>query len=260
MKLKFEISKYHLAGYTIISPYKPFSTWEKLEERIWKKYRYEPAYYFLNSQHINWALEQIQIDSSKNNIRISFKKHASTLEKIYQEVFRSNEFKRLHKETEKYFKLVKNQWSKNEKEALKILQQISGLPLPKGKITVYITHPKSRNGKTINKNTIVFGHKEDWKNYSTVYLSHELLHIMTWPSRFEPHYNILHTLICLTTNNELRIRLNKNGKYFKQEKFNTEYPEIIKLEKKLLPYWKKYLKGGLRKENIMELKTFLTKK
>jgi len=56
--------------------------------------------------------------------------------------------------------LVKKQWNKNEKGALKILQDISGLPLPKHKITVYITHPKSRNSKTLDKKTIVCGHIE----------------------------------------------------------------------------------------------------
>lgn len=256
MKFDFKINNYYLVGYTMISKHKPFSTWRNLEERIWKKYKDEPAYYFLNSKHVNLVLERIQIDFSKRNIKPSFLEYASILEKIYQEIFKSKEFKRLLKETEIHLSSVKNQWTKNERKALEILKEISGLPIPKNKIVVYITHPKSCNGKIINKNTIAWGHRNDWKNYATVYLCHELLHIMTWPGHFKPHYEVLHALICLAVNNELRIRLNKRGRYFKEAKFNTATPETTKLGKKILPYWKEYLGGELGK-NILELKDFI---
>lgn len=258
MKLKFKINKYYLAGYAMMSKNKPFSAWQKLEEKIWKKYRGEPAYYFLNQKYISWALEKIQTDFLDKNIKGVFLKQVSVLKKIYQDIFKTKEFKRLYKETEKYLTFVKKQWQKNEKGALKILQEISGLPIPKHKISVYTIHPKSHNGKTLDKKTIVWGHTEDWENYATVYLSHELLHIMTWPSHLKKNYNISHALICLASNNELRIRLNKKGKYFKAGKIYTEYPEMIKLEKAILPYWKKYLSGKTSK-NILELKSFLDK-
>jgi len=258
MKLEFKINKYYLVGYTILSPNKPFIAWKKLEEKIWQRNREKPAYYFLNPKYINWAIEKLQTDFSNKNTKSVFLKQATVLKKIYQEIFKTKEFKRLRKETEKYLNFVKNQWKRNEKEALKILQEVSGLPIPKHKISVYTTHPKSHNGKTLDKKTIVWGHTEDWENYATVYLSHELLHIMTWPSHFQKNYNISHALICLATNNELRIRLNKKGKYFKDRKIYTEYPEMIKLEKAILPHWKKYL-GGKTGKNILELKNFLDK-
>lgn len=256
MKLKFKINKYYLVGYAIASSNKPFNTWKKLEEKIWEKYREKPAYYFLNPKYINLALEKIQLDISDKNIRSVLSKHSADLKKIHQEIFKSKEFQKLFKETKNHLDFVKNQWGKNENQALKILKEISGLSLPAQEITIYITHPNSCNGKTIDKNTIVWGHTEDWENYATVYLSHELLHIMTWPSHFQKNYNISHALICLATNNELRIRLNKKGKYFKTRKIYTEYPEMIKLEKTILPYWKKYLGGKIGK-NILELKNFL---
>ena len=131
------------------------------------------------------------------------------------------------------------------------------MPIPKHKITVYITHPKSQNAKTINKNTIVRGREEKWKNHSTIFLCHELMHIMTWLDHFQPNYDILHALIMLA-DNELKIRLNKKGKYFKEGKFCTESPTFLPLEKKLFPYWRKYL-GGKLKKNILELKEFLIK-
>lgn len=39
MKLEFKINKYYLAGYAMTSKNKPFPVWEKLEEKIWQKYK-----------------------------------------------------------------------------------------------------------------------------------------------------------------------------------------------------------------------------
>ncbi len=260
MKFEFKINKYYLVGYAIMSPHKPFPAWKKLEERIWRKYRDEPAYYFLNPKYISLAIEKIQVNFSDGNIKKTLQNQGLVLEKIYQDIFKSNEFKRLLKETKKHLIFIKNQWSKNEKESLKILQEISGLPIPKHKITVYITHPKSRNAKTINKTTIACGRTENWKNYLTVYLCHELLHIMTWPGHFQPNFDILHAIIMLT-DDELKIRLNKKGKYlsFKKEELNAKAIKSINLAKKILSYWRKYLNGNIGK-NILELKEFLAKK
>ena len=259
MKFEFKINKYYLVGYTMVSKNKPFLAWKKLEEKIWQKYKDEPAYYFLNPKYISWALEKLQTDFSDKNINGVFLKQTAILKKIYKEIFKTKEFKRLRKETEKHLIFVKNQWQKNEKETLKILQEISGLPLPKQKITVYITHPKSRNAKTIDKNTIACGRTENWKNYLTVYICHELLHIMTWPAQFQPHFNILHAIIMLV-DDELKFRLSKKGKYlnFKKDELNNEVIKLINLAKRILPYWRKYLSGKLGK-NILKLKIFLVK-
>jgi hypothetical protein len=258
MKFEFKINKYYLVGYAIASKNKPFPSWKKLEERIWQKYKEEPAYYFLNPKYISLAIERLQTSFDDKNIEKVFKNYSLKLKKIYKEIFKTKEFKRLFKETEKHLLLAKKQWNKNEKEALKILQDISGLPLPKHKITVYITHPSSHNGKVLSLDKIAWGHSEDWENYSTVYLCHELLHIMTWPGHFQPNFDILHALICLVANNELRIKLNKQGSYFKENGFYTETSEIRNLEKKILLYWKKYLRGNLGK-NILDLKRILSK-
>ncbi|MCX6812985.1 MAG: hypothetical protein NTV77_00615 [Candidatus Azambacteria bacterium] len=259
MKFDFKINKYYLVSYAMTSKYKPFSGWEKLEDKIWEKHKYEPAYYFLNSKYINWAIEKLQTDFSDENIKDVFLKQASILEKIYQEIFKTKEFKRLYKETERHLKLVENQWQKNEKEVLKILKEVSGLPTPKHKINVYITHPKLHIGRTLDKKTIVWGHEEDWTNYSSVYLCHELLHIMTWPGHFQPNFDILHAIVVLA-DDELKIRLNRKGKYlsFKKEELNTEAVKLINLAKRIMPYWKKYLNGKLGK-NILELKNLLDK-
>lgn len=258
MKIEFKINKYHLVGYSISSKNKPFPAWKKLEEKIWEKYKNEPAYYFLNPRYINWALEKLQTDFSDKNINNVFLKHCVILKKIYQDIFKTKEFKKLLKETNIHLLFIKNQWKKNENDALKILEEVSGLPIPKHKIIVYITHPKSRNAKTLDKNTIVCGHYEEWKNHLTICLCHELLHIMTWPGHLQPNFDVLHSIILLN-DNELKIRLNKKGEYFKEGNLNIEPPEFFNLEKKILPHWKKYLSGKLT-NNILELQKFLVKK
>lgn len=258
MKFEFKINKFYLVGCAMMSKNKPFPAWKKLEEKIWQKYRDEPTYYFLNPKYINWSLGKLQTDFAKKNIESVFIEQAKTLKKIYQDIFKTKEFKRLYKETYKYFRFVKKQWERNEKEALKILKEISGLSIPKQKINVYIIHPALEIAETLDKKTIVRGRKEKWKNHSTIFLCHELTHIMTWPTHFQPHYDILHAIIMLS-DNELKIRLNKKGIYFKEGKLNIEPPEFFDLEKKILPYWKKYLAGNLGK-NILELKILVKEK
>lgn len=258
MKFEFKINKYYLVGCAMMSKNKPFPAWQKLEEKIWQKYREEPAYYFLNPKYINWSFGKLQTDFTEKNIESIFKKYSAVLKKIYNDIFKTEEFKKLHKETEKHLRFVENQWQKNEEKALKILKEISGLPIPKHKINVYITHPIFEIAETLDRKTIVRGRKEKWKNHSTIFLCHELTHIMTWPAHFQSHYDILHAIIMLS-DNELKIRLNKKGIYFKEGKLNIEPPEFFNLEKKVLPYWKKYLLGKLGK-NILELKSLVKEK
>ncbi len=119
------------------------------------------------------------------------------------------------------------------------------MPLPKKQISVYVTHPKLNNGICLSPNIICWGHEEEWKNYSIVYLCHEILHTMFW----EDNSEITHSVIELATDNELRIRLQKKGKYF-ETKTNR------KILKKIYPKWINYLKNNNQnlKEFIQELK------
>ncbi len=101
---------------------------------------------------------------------------------------------------------------------------------------VFLTHPKLRNGLTVDDSTIVWGHSEDFENYSTVYLAHEFLHIAT---AHDPS-DVTHAIIELAADNETRIRLNGKGEYF-------EYPghrRLVEIEKLLLPFWRTYLESG----------------
>lgn len=209
----------------------PFGDWAKFTNAIWE--RNPEIFYFLAG-----AAEHVLYVKNTADYRKLFSRNLQTLSKIQK----SKEFKRLVKETEQYKKLLEKQWEKNKDKALTILQELSGLSLPNHMVTINLSHPALRNGMTIDDNNIAWGHKEEYLNYSIVYICHELLHIMTK----HDNSDVLHAAIELLADNELRIRLNKKGRYFEHE----NHWHLKEIEKKLYPAWKQYLKQD--KKNILQ--------
>lgn len=151
---------------------------------------------------------------------------------------RSEKYKKIRRQTEDYLQFCKNQWKKNYIVTSKSIRELTGLRLNK-KFAVYITHPSLRNGGYKGNNVIEWGHNEDWPNYATVYLWHEILHSYIGWSDKE------HAVIELITDEELRTRLN-GGKY---PPF-VGHKNLESTKKKLLPKWKKYLKSD--QQNIRD--------
>ncbi len=247
LKFKFQINKYYLLCHALAGGKEkkdtPFSGWINLTERLYRKSK---EVYALITGVPLWTSAGELIFTKSENFSY-FRKVCKLAEELLKKATRSPEFKRLFKETREYLEIVRKQWSKNEKKVFKLLSIITGLKLPSKSVTVLITHPRLRNGTSFpQQNIIGWGHKEEWKNYSTVYLCHELLHILTHNK--SKNLTLMHALIELATDNELRIRLNKKGKYFdvKTHKF------LLKLEKYILPFWEKYLRDGKEKD-IFEL-------
>jgi len=257
MKLEFKISKFALARDTFVQNNRarekngkiPFPFWIKLEKRLWDKFCDEPSYYLINSLHYDWAQDELHISAGEKGFQDTFLDVSKKLEKIYQEIMKSKEFKRLFLETEKYKDFAEKQWRKNEKFVLNYFKDILGLKIPNYSITVYIFHPKSYNGQTTNKH-ILWGHSEDWKNYTTVYLAHEILHVLT-DGKFKD-FEIMHSLIELATDNELRINKKTSAEPLYLKK-------LWELERKIIPYWKEYLKNQ-KGRNIIDLEKEINRK
>jgi len=242
-RLEFFINKYELAAqifrHRMAKP-QDFPFWRKIEEKLWAKYKNEPALYFIYPKYLDWSFQLIRLEIKNNKIIPPLKKIGDKLLKIYKEIFVSAEFKKIIKETDDFLIKVERQWGENELAVLGYFKQILGLKIP-SKITVVILHPRLCVGKAVpNKNKILWGHPEEWKNYSTVYLAHELLHILT-ENKYK-NYDLIHAIIELAADNELRIRLNKYGRYFKENNHSVGHKNLRKLEKKILPFWKSYLK------------------
>ncbi|MDD3102276.1 MAG: hypothetical protein PHE59_03990 [Patescibacteria group bacterium] len=247
-KLKFEINKIYL--YLQLIKQAEFLDKNKklLGSSLWKKS--ESTYYILSGIYYNWFISSLSLENREIKTFIqALSKKIKIAEKILKKEFQSREFKKIYQETKNYKKEIENQWSKNKEEALKHLKNITGITLPDATLTVYLVHPALHNGRYWGKklNIITYGHSEDWQNYTTVYLCHEIMHFLT--KNYSGDKTNLHALIELICDNELRIRLNKNGKYFQERKFKIGHKSLRKLEKQILPQWHKYLRENKNGKN-----------
>lgn len=152
----------------------------------------------------------------------------------------SNQYKKILLRTKSYLVFCEKQWTKNYAVSSKVISGLTGFELNKNFI-IYLTHPILKNGHYLGNNKISWGHNEDWPNYATVYLWHEILHSYFQNSDFN------HAIIQFLTDNELRVRLN-GGEYPPFVGHDNLFP----LMKKMLPHWKQYL----RKETSKDIKKF----
>jgi len=159
----------------------------------------------------------------------NIKKVVSDLPSFLKKLKNSSEFKKISQQTKNYLQLCKKQWHQNFSKTSKYISETTGLKLDK-KFIIYITHPSLKNGNYIGDNQIAWGHSEEWANYITVYLWHEVLH-----SYFD-YSDIDHAIIELIADEELRCILNKD----KYPPF-VGHPHLEKTKKKILPKWKDYL-------------------
>lgn len=134
-----------------------------------------------------------------------------------------------------YKKWLENEWKTNKEHVLSELKAIMRTDLPESVFTVYVVGNLVSVGRNLGNNKIIWGHKEDWPNYSLAYLAHECLHSVFSSSELE------HAVIELITDNELRIRLNKGGEYFICEGKDVGHDYLRDIEKRTLPNWQHYL-------------------
>ncbi len=174
-------------------------------------------------------------------------------------VYKTNDFKKIFREAERYAITVEKQWNKNYTTSIRDLSNITKIDFSKidKQITVYISHPRLSRGRSyIEDNAIAWSHPDEWKNYATVYLWHEIMHHITKDIPCAPH--LMHSLIELSCDNELRIRLNGGKAYFKEGGALLGHKYLVNLNKKLLPDWKNYLKDP--NENIYQFEKRMRKK
>lgn len=265
IKLNFQINKYYLA-YILLNKSNqlgdsPLSQKIKaFKKDLWENYKNNPSYYFIDLvsyKHIKWAIETIYLNSNSLSPETQIKKLSKDIQKIFQVVFHSQEFKKIFEETIQYKNLVEHQWDQNKAFVLNYLEEILGKKLPNLSLSVIIIYPKLKEGRVSSKKFIIWGHLEDWSNYTTVYLAHELLHVLFDYYKL-PQNELSHAIIELISDNELRIKLNQKGEYFREGRKHVGHSYLRKIEKQILPYWFRYLKNKQR--NIYSLCKQLEKK
>ena len=237
-ELNFKINKIYLYAQIIKQAKSLGKQGEILENRLWKKSK--NVYSMISGVCYDRIVSNITI---KNSTIKSFSKdlikNIKLVEEILDQGLNSREFVEIYKETEDYKKKTKKQWEKNREEALGHLKDITGLKLPNVILSVYLVHPLLHDGRYWADKIITWGHSEDWKNYTTIYLCHEIMHFLT--KDYVGDKKSLHALIELACDNELRIRLNQSGKYFREGKFRVGHKSLKRMEKKILPQWRQYL-------------------
>jgi hypothetical protein len=240
MEVKFVIDENYLIYHTLCSMGSDSFSNEKYKKDIIK---FQTLAWKISQNNYNLLIGRMTPDQLDDKY---IKKQVSQLPSFLKELKISSEFKNILQQTENYLKSCQKQWNKNIGKTSKYIHAITGLVLDK-KFTIYISHPSLKNGRYIGKNKIIWGHNEDWKNYTTIYLWHEILH-----SYFD-YSDISHVLIELITDEELRAFLNKEI-----------YPPFIghshlqEIKNKILPKWKKYLNSD--KKDIKDFYIFLSLK
>lgn len=237
MRLNLTIDQSYLVGHTLssMSPDRFSSSRHKKDIVSFQNYAWsksEECYNFI----IGRTYPEVWIDDNDRSILEKASAYLST-------ITRNQTYKKIYLQTKRYLEFCNRQWIKNYHNSVEIISNLTGLNLDKT-LTVYITHPSLKNGAYLGNNKVCWGHKEEWPNYTTVYLWHEILHSYFSRTDFD------HALILLIADNELRIRLN-GDKYPPFEGQKTLFP----LANKLLSYWKEYLFSKPR--DIMKLRRAL---
>jgi len=232
MKLSFLLDEDYLIYHTFCNPERKGSKEiVKFQNFAWRK---SPECYSLLSGK-EGKVPPDEIGSTVKELPLFIKTLKSSI--AYKEIL---------VETKDYLQFCKVQWAKNLQASSKAMKELTGLSFNK-RFRVFVTHPSLHNGMNWGNDTISWGHPEEWPNYTTVYLWHEILHSCLVRS------DESHAIIQLLTDNELRIRLN-GGRYPPFKGHEGLFP----LMRKISPSWKQYLKSSDR--NILEFQSSISSK
>lgn len=230
MHLKFTINKDYLIAHTLASTHdKRFSSQKykkdigSFQDRAWE----------ISEELYNYIPGRIDdtVFISSGGV-IPYRKAIDKLPSYFARLAKTKEFRKIYLQTEQYRAWCEKQWEKSSKRTLRIVEELTQFRF-EDDFTIFLTHPSQRNGMSFGHHQIAWGHHEDWRCYTIVYLWHEILHSYLKGSELN------HALIELIADHELRYRLT-----------GVRYPPFIghdhlmPLKKKILPYWKRYLKSA----------------
>lgn len=235
-KLNFRINRNYLLAHALLSSNDRFSSTENQEDilalqKTAQEIISQRGYAFQPDEHFLFRHPEMALYTS-----LGF--FSSELQDLARTLKRTSEWERILEQTRQYQMDVEAQWLTNYDRTLTLMQEMTGLRLG-GQYTVYLTHPSLRNGHYLDRNKVTWGHHEDWPNFSTVYLWHEVLHSKLPDNGSD---EVGHSVIELATDEELRIRLN-GGSYPPWE----GHIELSETKEKILPYWRGYIPSPRRR-------------
>ncbi len=224
MNLKFEINQKYLFYEALLQDLE-IEGWTELQNDLWNKYNagyrllqggfYEPFIDNDTDRYLSKAVEESKL--------------------LVKEGINSIAFQNILKDTEEYKTWLVTEWDKNKTVILSHLKDILRIDIPNHEVKVLVVSNKIHKGRHLGKGVIAWGHKEEWPNYSMVYLCHEFLHDII------ENGELTHAVIELIADNELRIRLNGAGEYLYINGKNVGHKYLLEIEQKMLPDWINYL-------------------
>jgi len=191
-------------------------------------------------KEVQTLMEYCRADWKYNDGRFYYSIHPDELklpemESLVAKAKQSAEYDKLLNQTIEYLDLCKRQWLDNYDTTAERVKAITGFSLQR-KITVYISHPGLHTGRCLGDRKIAWGNREDFPNYTTIYLWHEILH-----TYFEFDHGINHSLIQFIADNELRTLLN-GGTY----PLYVGHKDLFETMELIQPYWEEYLQSSHR--------------
>lgn len=234
MKLTFKLNENYLIYQSLIKGVN-MQGWVDIQNEMWDKYR--AGYELLQGKHNNVFIASNYFDN--------LKKSTNDLKNLIEELRQKDLYKILLKETYEYKDWLEKEWNTNKHKVLSEMKSILKIDLSKYEIKVLVVSSKMWAGSHLGNNVVAWGHSEDFKSYSLVYLMHEAMHVI-----IETNNNLTHAVIELATDNELRIRLNSEGKYYYVNNKLLGHTHLLETEKKIEKDWKKYLETN--DQNIFE--------
>lgn len=251
LKLEFKIDKYHLAYKYVLkyfgNPDAP-SEWLELKKNLSEKYEAYPAFLFFEPADIghgllwfNYGLQDKSVIRDKDMVQ-----------KIFEDIFESQVFKKAHLETEDYRNRLEKIWSENV-SYIEEYEKIIGLNVSSS-AQVLVLHQDTETGSYIGDNIIEWGNPDLYENYQLIGLCHEFLHVLTEKqyneSKTEEEKWLLHSLIYLSADEELRLKINGDNGYFKSGVVDKYHHLLISVAESSLPFWKQYMSGEKGKDVI----------
>lgn len=209
----------------------------ELRNKMWNKHR--EAYEVQNNTDYRFIFA--------DNYRKKLENILEKTEALLTDTEKSSEYQGFYQETLEYKDWLENEWKTKKDEVEKHLKNIIKTDLLPKDFEVLVIHPAVGGGSYLGEGKILWGHSEDWSNYSLVYLIHEALH------EYFEQSDLTHALIELIADNELRLRLNKKGEYLLCGGKSVGHEYLRKLEEKILPSWREYVKQGADLGNIFDL-------
>ncbi len=164
-------------------------------------------------------------------------------ERLVDEMLNDPLFVPVREQTKAALSRIESEWLSNYEKTHDLMTELTGLDLDYD-FNICVSHPAQKTGKNGDPN-IFWTDRNDFPDYNTVYLWHEIMHSFIKPlKKNEGTFGISHAVIELLTDNELRVQLN-----------GGHYPPflghdcLLAFKQNLLPSWHKYKQA--KEKNIL---------